>query len=139
MKFYIAGPYSQKDKLRDWASRLEAYGHKSTASWLNHPQSTADDHALVKGWIRNPAVAEWAYADRKDIDRAQVFILDATGGCSRSGGMMVEFGIALMLQERRQKYRIIVISERINVFCHLYAVECVPTIEQVIELIGGAK
>ena len=104
MKFYLAGPYSERARLADMAGTIErASGWVCTSTWL----SGAHDEC---------APEQAAEDDVADVREARALVIDATRSSTR-GGMWVEFGIAL---ERGMPIVVVApFSARLTVFAFL--------------------
>lgn len=85
MYIYIAGSWSARKQLREYAERLKAAGHIITADWLYsaEPEGAWPDEG-----------AEIAKRDLKAID-GSTLVLVSTKHPSTSGGYHTEMGYAL--------------------------------------------
>lgn len=90
--FYAAGRYSRRLEIAQYATMLESYGWKCTASWLKGEHESNDGSGTERDHI------EWARQDEADIRAAGVFIVFT--GENRRGGMHTELGIARALGKR---------------------------------------
>lgn len=87
MKFYLAGKYTAKERLREMRDMVAArIPETSGARWL--------DHNLVEAEVDEQGLIEEAVKDIMDVKNSRVFLLD-TFDESNTGGREVEFGIAL--------------------------------------------
>lgn len=105
MRFYLAGKYTAKKRLRVQRDMLEYRGHTSVSRWLEH--NLDEDEVSTDDLIRE------ATFDLEDLVRAEVFLLD-TLDVSETGGREVELGYA-----KRLGCRVVVIGPRRNIFHHL--------------------
>lgn len=85
MKFiYIAGSYSRREELKEYALELQKYGFHITSSWL---------------WTDSEGeyMATWAKIDLKDLEMADtlLFFNENEESGYQTGGRHVEFGVAL--------------------------------------------
>lgn len=113
MRVYLAGPFSWKKAVKDYARELHAIGIEVTSSWLDEeaaPDSTLDqfpdDH--------NKKIAN---VDVADIDRADVvavFTINPLGPPKPRGGRHWETGYA---QGRGKE--VIIIGPKENIFHYL--------------------
>ena len=113
MRFYLAGPYSQRLALQEIAQTCFPRW-RCTARWL------AGGHDGMSSRIA-------ATEDIEDVQAADVLVIDARRQSTR-GGMWVEVGIAL-----NAGIPVFVISSApadLNVFCHLLGVEIVESPEE---------
>lgn len=85
-KFYLAGKYTAKDRLRQFRDMIiERTGWTCTSRWL--------DHNLVEAEVDEQGLIEEARKDVEDVLDCDIFILD-TEDVSETGGREVELGIA---------------------------------------------
>ncbi|MDR1305295.1 MAG: nucleoside 2-deoxyribosyltransferase [Verrucomicrobiales bacterium] len=109
LKVYVAGPYSRKTELEQYAEQLRDAGYVITASWLYRPE--ADD-----GGFGDEQKTLAAAEDLADIKRADVMLsfTEPPGTVNRRGGRHVELGLALAWGKA-----VICIGEREHVFHYL--------------------
>jgi nucleoside 2-deoxyribosyltransferase len=112
VKIYLAGRYSDKNRLSEYAEDLEAAGHFVTSSWLKEPHAPN----TTMDQVAPELLEKYAYDDLQDVRLADVMIffsLDPTEPSFR-GGRHVEFGYALAL-----KKTIVVVGPKENIFHYL--------------------
>ena|ERR1035437_2792971 len=117
MKIYLAAPYAEMQRVREWAARLEAVGHSITSKWIYGNEEGRTLHAA-------------AQMDLDDIDVADavVSMVLPKGTMFSSGGRHVEFGYGFA----RDKLMIIV-GDGENIFHeHDSVVKC-PALLDVID------
>lgn len=110
-KIYIAGSYSGRHRIRAEATKLPK-SYIILSRWFN------DDDFIEKAWDNNFAgrIAEsMAMGDVYTILEADLLILD-TIDKSSTGGSDTELGLALALQLRTGKPRIVHIGPYRNIF-----------------------
>jgi nucleoside 2-deoxyribosyltransferase len=93
VRFYIAAPYSWRERIKEFIGELEDLGIESTTSWVNETVSIAAGSSLSDE-ERNRHFAE---IDIQDIDRADVvvvFTIDPLGPPKPRGGRHWETGYA---------------------------------------------
>lgn len=85
MKFYIAGRFPQKDKVREVQDRVREKGHEITADWTSH-----DD---IKDFFQQKRLSEeYALEDVEGVRECEVFVLI---GNEEGRGSHLELGVAL--------------------------------------------
>lgn len=122
MKIYLAAPYGEMLRMREWKDKLWLAGHICTARWLVGTE---------EGMPRSEA----AQMDFDDIDAADavVSMILPKGTMFSSGGRHVEFGYGLA----KGKLMIVVGTEAENVFHHHSDCLMLPTIDHVIRFLEG--
>ena len=105
MKFYMAGPFSEIERLKDAAVIIsQVSGWKCNSRWL-------------KGIHHEAYPIQAAQDDLKDVRTSDALVIDMNMGSTR-GGMWVEFGVALQAE-----IPIVVVAAyrtaRFNVFVYL--------------------
>lgn len=85
MRYYIAGKYTAKERLRLERDRLERGAHCCTSRWLDHNLTEEDTSDEIK---RKEAIK-----DEQDVFVSDCLIMD-TFDESMTGGREVEFGMA---------------------------------------------
>jgi nucleoside 2-deoxyribosyltransferase len=93
MRIYLAGRYSRRNELRDYADTLRRHGHTVTSRWLDEDKPL--DGALTDQtdeWLAQTAAYDLYYIDSADV--LLFFSEDPLVGIPR-GGRHVEFGYAL--------------------------------------------
>jgi nucleoside 2-deoxyribosyltransferase len=91
MKFYVAGSFSDADRIRSEAQRLIILGHEVTGVWFDR------EDALEQIWDKDfgGRIAElMALRDIRAIDRADIVLLDSIKRSS-TGGSDSELGYAI--------------------------------------------
>lgn len=86
MKIYVSGSFSEQERLREQAARLQKLGHYIRGSWLaevTRPEALTEDQ-----WNKTLALTDIA-----EVYAADCIILDIEGQ-STSGGRYVEWGVA---------------------------------------------
>ena len=90
MKFYVAGKYQERDKVRVVFDELRKQGHEITLDWTNHeiyPNDAVDEK-----------LGQFADDDVEGVRQADAFI-----GCLLNNhvykGLWVEMGVALALEK----------------------------------------
>ena len=90
MRFYVAGKYQERDKVRLVFRELEKLGHSITLDWTNHDIYPNDAVAEKLG--------QFADDDVEGVRRADAFV-----GCLLNTheykGLWVEMGVALALNK----------------------------------------
>src|SRR5262245_7193089 len=110
MRVYIAGAYSRREALQDYATLLRELGHIITAHWLDGVHAEKD-HQI--GGPFSSEIAIWAMEDCADISQADL-VLCFTDGTRSRGGRHVELGMAIALQKEAW-----IIGPREHVFHYL--------------------
>jgi nucleoside 2-deoxyribosyltransferase len=120
MKIYLAAPYFEKQRMREWQRKLEAAGHGCTSNWIHGDEGMTLDEA--------------AQRNLDDIDAADavVSLTLPNGTMFISGGRHVEFGYGLA----RGKLMIIVTDEAENIFHNLTTIASCTTIEGVVDYLS---
>lgn len=119
--FYLAGKYSDREKLCAYASVLRANGFYVNAEWLEGQH----EKRAVK------AQQTYAQADLRDIRDSHRFIM--VQNPESSSGRNVEFGYALAMNKL-----IYIIGEPSTVFHHL-AAKCFASIEELMQFLTEGK
>jgi hypothetical protein len=142
MKIYLATRFTQRERMMEYRSILQANGHEVTSRWLDFIDTLPDEahydaekHGLDgSGHVHDPELrSEIAEMDITDVMRANAIML-FTRHIGRRGGMFVEWGAAIgqrvwqmALQgaaedmgvgslAEKPLMRLMVIGPRINVF-----------------------
>lgn len=84
-KYYIAGKYTAKERLREQRDEMVRRGHFITSGWL--------DHDKVEAEVSEEELLEEANKDLQDVLSSDVLIID-TFDESVTGGREVEMGFA---------------------------------------------
>lgn len=122
MKIYLAGRYSRRRELAEYANDLEALGYEVTSRWLS------GSHGLKRDPNNDTERGKFAAEDVEDVQRCDILIAfteeSDAGGSAGRGGRHVEFGLALAL-----KKEIWIVGPRENVFHCLPFSDCFPSWE----------
>jgi phosphoribosylformylglycinamidine (FGAM) synthase PurS component len=122
LKFYLAGKYQAKERLREMRQLvLERTPDTCVSRWL--------DHNLVEADVDDQGLIEEAWKDITDVKAAKLFILD-TEDESVTGGRDVEYGIALA----NPNVHTIVIGPERNIFHKLADMHFTDWLEYVVWL-----
>lgn len=128
-RFYIAGPYCARDRIRELAEDLQRVtGWTPTASWLNEPYEVNEGTTGAATDLSDEVIHQHAVEDLWDVSRADVFILltqkflGVEGMAGASGGRHIETGFALA-----ELIPVVVVGEPENIFHRLLFVTRVPT------------
>jgi len=105
---YLAGRYSRRVELAEYAKDLEKCGAEVTSTWLKGLHAHRDDVGEAN------ERENWAKEDLYDINRANTLLLFTDSEPMTRGGCLVEFGVALA-----QGKNVAVIGPRTHVFCYL--------------------
>lgn len=122
IKVYLAGRYSRRQELCEYARTLREMGFEVTSRWLS------GDHELDGRGLSVQAIpaerARFAREDWEDVTSADwcISFTEEPRAEKSRGGRHVEFGAALALG-----LRCVVIGPRENVFHHLPSVVVHPT------------
>ena len=113
MKVYLAGRYSRRDELYDYARQLRAHGVDVTSRWLNgeHQWSGDTDDGVT---VQNYQEAErFAREDLEDLDAADMIVCftESPRTSASRGGRHVEMGYALASLKE-----VMIVGPRENVF-----------------------
>ncbi len=113
MRCYVGGPYSWREKIREFIVELETLGIESTTSWI---YETAALNATLDQFTdeENQKTAE---VDIEDIKRANVvvvFTIDPLGPPKPRGGRHWETGYAYALGKE-----IVLVGPMENIFSYL--------------------
>ena len=124
MKVYLAAPYGEMARMREWAIVLGAYGHTVTARWIH---GNEEDMTPVGA----------AYMDLTDIDNADavVSLTLKKGTLFSSGGRHVEFGYGLA----KGKTLVLVDGGIENVFHNMPQVMSVTRIEDAAKYLSNLE
>lgn len=117
---YLAGAYSRRVEIAEYARALELVGYTVTSRWLD---GTHDYDGTEDAYGKHLKRAAWARIDLDDIDRAQmVVVFGETGPTPRGrGGRHVEYGYALARGKT-----LFVIGNRDNIFHDLPEAHYMP-------------
>jgi nucleoside 2-deoxyribosyltransferase len=118
LKIYAAGPYSWRDRIKEFILDLVADGIDSTTSWIYEdaaPDSTLDQFTDEQ----NCFTAEVDIEDIKRADVVVVFTVDPLDAPLPRGGRHWETGFAYALGKE-----IVLLGPRENIFSYL------PTVKQ---------
>jgi hypothetical protein len=129
LKFYIAGWFGAKDRLKIVRDAIHEAGiGKVVGTWLDEEVAAPADPSLAVGY-GSPLTPEqartYALRDIVEIEEADVLIID-TIDVNPRGGREVEFGLAL-----RAGLALWVVGPQRNVF-HYLAHRVYPTWEELI-------
>lgn len=132
IRVYLAGRYSKRDELRQYAERLRHRGVEVTSSWLEETLPLDVNHYSLTT-TENVGLAQ---TDLRDIDRAHLVIFFAEDAEKQPprGGRHVEFGYALA-----QHKPIYVIGKEENVFHYLPAVLHWDSFDDVLEVVSAVQ
>lgn len=118
-KVYLAARYSRRVEMQTYKKHLDALGFHVTSRWIN------GGHEIDTDVPHSPATlselrGQFALEDIEDLESADwvISFTEPNSSPRSAGGRHVEFGIALAL-----KKRVLVISQKENVFHHLPTVE----------------
>lgn len=111
-KIYLAGRYSRRAELAEYAKDLEKLGAEITSTWLKGLHEKEEIEGPDELGLNR---ASWAKEDLYDIARSDALILftNDTSAAGR-GGAHAEFGIALASGKN-----ISIVGPRTHVFCYL--------------------
>lgn len=129
-RIYLAGRFSRKNELAEYASELEnRYGHIVTSRWLTGAHDASSERELT-----DYDLGLFAVEDLDDIRDATMFVLftESPDAGYTSGGRMVELGYALSAYD---EIAIVIIGPNENVFTRL-ALERFDTWDEFIESKG---
>ena len=123
LKVYLAGPYSMKEEIREFAEQLWRVGVVVTSRWLE--EEWPPDTQLHEVSDTEHAVS--AKRDFEDITTANgmIFFSVSPQHPTVRGGRHVEFGLALAMHKW-----VWVIGPRENIFHYLQSVVHFPTKEE---------
>lgn len=124
MKLYIAAPFSWRDSIKEYATKLSVSGIEITSSWI---EETVPVNVTLDQLDDEYHVAT-ATTDVQDIDRSDVvavFTIDPLGPPKPRGGRHWETGYAY----GRGK-EVIVIGPRENIFHYLPGIQQFDTKEE---------
>jgi nucleoside 2-deoxyribosyltransferase len=113
LKVYVAGPYSWRDRIKEFILELEVIGIESTASWIYEeasPAATLDQFSDIQN-------QKTALIDVQDIQRADVivvFTIDPLGPSMPRGGRHWETGYAYALGKE-----VVLVGPKENIFSFL--------------------
>lgn len=115
---YLAAPYGARERIRRYATELEAAGFVVTSTWL---RETHEINAGTQGAatsLPDDTVAAHAEADMADIDQSDALVLFTAKhlGIEGGGGRHIETGYALA-----RHLPVVVVGEPENVFHRLGA------------------
>jgi nucleoside 2-deoxyribosyltransferase len=109
-KIYLAGRYSRRAELAEYARDLERCGATITATWLGGRHEAFETGRIATDEMK----AAWAKEDLYDIAQADTLLLFTDSEPVTRGGAFVEFGYALAAGKN-----IGVIGPKTHVFCFL--------------------
>lgn len=117
MKIYIAAPYPERLKAKDWALVLVSKGHRVTARWVMEEEDSPDPVDQARYVVKNI----------DDIMAADVLILMTgyRGDRSWTGGRHWETGFAWARGKQ-----VWICGPRESVFHHLTTVNQIDSIEE---------
>ena len=123
MKFYVAGPWNNKEEVRAIQQTILDHGHEITVDWTLHPSTMPHETNAHEA-------SRQAVNDLKGIQDCEVFII-VTNEAGR--GMYVELGAALARAQIHQPVRVFAVGEHSNnsVFYFHPLVKRCPTIYDV--------
>lgn len=126
MKFYVAGRFSNKDKVRKINKLLLEKGHQLSGDWTSHEQ--------VKPYDKEPSRSmTYSIEDMNAIVNCDIFILliNKEAGI----GSSTELGAAIALNIKSGKPKIYIAGKNIsnNMFNFHPSVEVKETIYEVVE------
>ena len=115
MKIYLAASYSDQERMRKLRDEINDMGHEVVSTWIDNdgPGMDADQINQMKNAARSHA-----HTDMADIRRCDLFVV-FTNAPSTTGGMHVEFGYALGLQNHtspRHPISLAVVGPFSNIF-----------------------
>ncbi len=130
LKVYLAGPYSHKERIQEYALELRATGITVTSRWLDETYSPSVQMADVPVEDHR----KFSLQDIEDVQSADVlvFFTDPTKTITRAG-RHVEFGIAVGLGLNRPFPIFVVGLEYENIFHYLGQVTHFPTWQRAAE------
>ncbi len=121
---YIAAPFTARERARELKDMVEAAGHVSTASWIPSHLSDYDNLSATQ-------LLTEAKHDALGVRRSDIIVLINNEGPSTSGGMHVEFGLALAYGKG-----VIIVGEKTNLFHYFDKIVFAPSINEVVDRIG---
>lgn len=109
---YLAAQYSQKEKMKEIATKLREVDINVTSSWLEEvhpPDSQMAD-------VPQNNLLLYARTDLREIDQADWFVFHSVSPTTKTvrGGRHVEFGYAIAKEKK-----ILVVGPKENIFHHL--------------------
>ena len=107
-KIYLAGRYSRRAELAEYAKDLVKCGAEITSTWLKGLHEHRDDIGAAD------ERENWAKEDLYDIARADTLLLFTETEPMTRGGCLVEFGVALASGKN-----VGIIGPKTHVFCYL--------------------
>lgn len=113
MQFYTAGPFKDRDYVREVRGALQVAGYKVKADWLDIDATS--DEAVLEAYLK-----EMALVDLKDVIAADCLIYCNTGTLSE--GKATELGVAIAMLKP-----VIIVGpggRKNNIFCHLNIPYC---------------
>lgn len=120
MTFYTAGPWKDREAVREVAQKLRDNGYEVNSRWLEVPEETPD------GMTRDEYMKQQALNDMEDVIKADALIYVNTGTLSE--GKATELGVSIAMLKP-----IIAIGGRGgNIFLHLN-IPNFPTIDEAID------
>ena len=126
---YLAGPWANRDEVRQAREQLQRAGIQVNAQWLDvEMKEGAGDTAESQAAAGYDMAAE-AKRDLDDIDDSDMIVVM---NLQKSEGKAVEQGLAL---ERGMP--VVVVGRRTNVFQYLPQVTVVETLEEAIPFVKG--
>lgn len=134
MKFYLAGPFDDRERLRGREQQLQDLGYESVSHWLDEHGGDAD---YATG---TPAhFVECANRDMDNIDEVDIVILDLTTRGSTTGGMYVELGYSMGRLYEGLLDTIYIVGKPTNVFTYLPYFRAFESWEELLTHLGGAN
>lgn len=125
LRFYLAGPFSDKERTRDLMKKVREIDHRLAYDWTNH--------LPIKPYEENPQLAaQYAREDISGVFACDVFVLipDKEGGTTQ----FAELGTAISHFTTRRIFVVGPYNNRSMIFFHP-KVERVDSFEQMLSLI----
>ncbi len=134
MKFYVASSIKNKDTVQDAFEDLNAKGHEVTTDWTLTDDLLEEERSCKRDYSQSIAKRDF-----EGIRECDIFVLLSKPSEGRS--MYVELGLALAMHETTGKPSVFVVGPDNNesVFYFHPAVQCVDTLDNVLEKAGSIK
>lgn len=113
---YVAGPFSDRDKVRVISEKLQEAGHRVSSSWLQVRELPPE------GPVREDYYREQGLIDLQEVIESDMLIYCNTGTLSE--GKATELGVAIAML----KPTIIIGDRSNNIFLHLN-IPCFPDVD----------
>ena len=127
-KVYLAAQYMWRERIKEFAERLEDAGYTITSTWLHERKPLAIDLTDLSDRF-NKSHARQDLLDLYASDILILFTVDPTTPVKR-GGRHVEFGLAYAYNKR-----VIVCGPKENIFHYLDGVSQRNTFEEIFQML----